>query len=173
MDVRSVVPATAGPGIGPRRSAARRRAERGATLVEFALAFSLVFWPLAMSVFTLGRAVFAWNGLTNAAFEGARTAAVNQTVATIQQRVVTQAVSLGVNPVTVTVTFTDNTGTGLPCSGGPSVPLGCQAHVVASHALQIPIIGAVTVSGSANAPVERTCPDPNTNPPLTSGTCLR
>lgn len=143
------------------------------TLVEFAYAFSLVFLPLAFSVFTLGRAVFAWNGLNNAAYEGARTAAVNQTASAIDDRVIGQAVSLGIDPVGVNVTFADAEGRGRICTGGTSVALGCTATVTASHALPIPIIGSITISGTASAPVERTCPDPNANPVLTNGSCLR
>ena len=157
------------------RVATRRRCGRdgGATLVEFALAFSFVFLPLALSVFTLGRAVFAVNGLSNAAFEGARTAAVNQTEAAIDQRVVTQAVSLGIDPVEVAVTFADAEGLGRICTGGTWVALGCTATVTASTALEIPIVGSINISGTASAPVERTCPDSNLTPPLTSGSCLR
>ncbi len=153
--------------------ARRRRRESGATLVEFAYAFALVFLPLAFSVFTLGRAVFAWNGLSNAAFEGARTAAVNQSESAIDERVMSQAVSLGIDPVNVSVTFADADGMGRICTGGTSVALGCTATVTASHALPIPIVGTITISGTASAPVERTCPDPNSNPVLTNGSCLR
>ena len=41
---------------------------------------------LLLAIFDLGRAVFAYNDITNAAREGARLAIVNQTVASIQNR---------------------------------------------------------------------------------------
>jgi hypothetical protein len=132
-----------------------------------------VFLPLVFSVFTLGRAVFAWNGLNNAAFEGIRTAIVNQTESAVDQRVGDQATSLGIDPVDVNVAYLDTDGRGLVCTGGTSVALGCTATVTASHALDIPIIGTITIRGSASAPVERTCPDPDRSPALASTDCLR
>ena len=64
---------TVEPVIG-RRSAAR---ERGQGLVEFALVFP-VFILLLLGIFDLGRAVYAYNTIGDAAREGARVAIVNQ-----------------------------------------------------------------------------------------------
>ncbi|HET9083769.1 MAG TPA: TadE family protein, partial [Candidatus Limnocylindrales bacterium] len=56
----------------------RQRAwERGQALLEFALVLP-IFILLLVAIFDLGRAVFAYNTLTNAAREGARMAIVNQ-----------------------------------------------------------------------------------------------
>ena len=49
---------------------ALRRDERGQALVEFALVLP-IFILLLVAIFDLGRAVFAYNTLTNAAREGA------------------------------------------------------------------------------------------------------
>ena len=50
----------------------------GQALAEFALVFPIAILIL-LAVFDVGRAVFAYNGLTNAAREGARLAAVTRT----------------------------------------------------------------------------------------------
>ena len=58
----------------------RRRSDGTAAarrLVEFALVLP-IFILLLVAIFDLGRAVFAYNTLTNAAREGARMAIVNQ-----------------------------------------------------------------------------------------------
>ena len=60
----------------------RDRRSRGQSLVEFSLVIP-IFLLLLIAVFDLGRGVFAYNTLTNAAREGARMAIVNQDTATI------------------------------------------------------------------------------------------
>jgi len=62
-----------------------------------------------MAVFDLGRAVFAYNSVTNAAREGARLAIVNQSTALITQRVLDQTSLGGTGSPTVTVSFHKNT----------------------------------------------------------------
>ena len=59
----------------PARHGGRR--PRGQGLIEFALVIP-IFLLLLVALFDLGRAVFAYNTLTNAAREGARMAIVNQ-----------------------------------------------------------------------------------------------
>ena len=58
------------------RRHARSRA-KGQALVEFAFVFPVIAM-LAFGCIDIGRAVFTWNTLTNAAREAARVAAVNQ-----------------------------------------------------------------------------------------------
>ena len=60
----------------------RTRGSRGQALVEFSLVIP-IFLLLLIALFDLGRGVFAYNTLTNAAREGARMAIVNQDTATI------------------------------------------------------------------------------------------
>ena len=55
----------------------RRPKERGQGLVEFALVFP-VFILLLFGILDLGRAVYAYNTIGDAAREGARVAIVNQ-----------------------------------------------------------------------------------------------
>ena len=56
-----------------------RKRSRGQALVEFALALPVLL-VIFMGLFDFGRAVFAYNSLSNAAREGARVAIVDQTV---------------------------------------------------------------------------------------------
>ena len=63
----------------------QRPATVGQALVEFALMIP-IFLFLIVALFDMGRAVFAYNTLTNAAREGARMAIVNQDKATIVER---------------------------------------------------------------------------------------
>ena len=68
---------------------AYRRRKRGQALVEFALVFP-IFLLAMFGLFDIGRAVFAYNEITNAAREGTRMAIVNQDVPTIEARMAAQ-----------------------------------------------------------------------------------
>src|SRR5919106_5744427 len=72
------------------RLRSRRQPGRGQTLVEFALVLPL-FVLLLFGILDFGRAVLAYNSISNAAREGSRTAIVNQRVSDIQVRAVDQA----------------------------------------------------------------------------------
>ena len=64
----------------------RARRTRGQALTEFAIVFPIAILMI-LAIFDAGRAVFIYNGLTNAAREGARLAIVNQDKAMVAQRV--------------------------------------------------------------------------------------
>lgn len=68
----------------------------GQALVEFALILPVLVLIL-MGVFDLGRGVFAFNEISNAAREGGRTAIVNQNATDIVDRAVAQATSLDIS----------------------------------------------------------------------------
>ena len=74
-----------------RRNPSTRR-DRGQALMEFALVIPL-FLLLMVALFDLGRAVFAYNTLTNEAREGARLAIVNQDLTSIIERAKRQTAS--------------------------------------------------------------------------------
>lgn len=80
---------------------------QGQALVEFALIIP-IFLLLVISLFDFGRAVFAYNSVTNAAREGARLAIVNQGPAAIQQRAIAQTAIAETASPNVTVTFRKN-----------------------------------------------------------------
>ena len=77
----------------------RRQTRVGQGLVEFALVLPLILL-IIMGVFDFGRAIFAFNEVSNAAREGGRTGIVNQNVSDIRNRAAAQAIGLGV-PTTV------------------------------------------------------------------------
>lgn len=142
---------------------ARARAARGQALVEFALTIP-IFLLLVVALFDVGRAVFTYNAITNAAREGARLAIVNQDVASVQQRTVGQAAGTIAATTDVTVTFEN--GSGLACNGvgnNPSLAIGCSAVVTATSTWQAitplvgNIIGPLTFTATSSIPVEFVC----------------
>ena len=85
-----------------------RRRTNGQSMVEFALIVPLLL-ILLIGVIDVGRLVFAYNNVSNAAREAGRTAIVNQTPATIRQKAAQQATMLGL----------PTTNPGCPSDGGP------------------------------------------------------
>ncbi len=143
------------------------RSAKGQSLVEFALVFP-VFILLLIGLFDLGRAVFAFNTVSNASRESVRIAIVNQTEADIEAEALKQGVGLGLTPAEVTISYGDPSGTG-DCTA----PFGvtCRAAVTVQYTFvaATPVIGQIigpfTISSTTEMPVERTCPDSN-NPSL-------
>ena len=158
-----------------------RPAGRGQALVEFALAFP-VFILIVFGLVDVGRLVYAYNTLSDAAREGARIAAVNQidypsgtscnedmpieNVAAphwaIKPCAVSTAVSLGVTTSDVSVSYAAPSGTSLSCS--PTLNVGCLATVTVSHTWSpiTPVIGqvlgAIPLSSTSQIPIERVFP---------------
>jgi Flp pilus assembly protein TadG len=91
------------------RTRSSRSARRGQSLVEFALVLPLILL-LIMGVIDLGRGIFAFNEVSNAAREGGRTGIVNQTLSDIRARAAEQAIALGI-PTSAPASC--------PASGGP------------------------------------------------------
>ena len=139
------------------------RSERGQSLVEFALV-APVFILVLVGIFDVGRAVFAFNTLSNASREAARVAIVNQTEADIEAEALKQAVSLNITSGEVTVTYVGHDGTGT-CSAPYGV--GCRASVTVQYTFvaATPVIGQIlgpfAITSTTEMPVERTCPDPD------------
>jgi Flp pilus assembly protein TadG len=147
------------------RPATRRR--RGQALVEFALVLPLLLL-LLVGLFDLGRAVFAYNTLTNAAREGARIAIVNQYKPSIIARAKQQTAIVELNDPSVTIDFyqvkADGTAdTSKQCA---LVAVGCLA-VVSFEATYEPITpfirdiifkNGVTFTAKSVLSVEYSCP---------------
>jgi Flp pilus assembly protein TadG len=130
-----------------------------------------------VALFDLGRAVFVYNTLTNAAREGARLAIVNQDMASIVQRAKNETAIAELNVPNVTVNFyqvnTDGTpNTAETCPASPPVPghyvaVGCLAVVSfeATYQPMTPIVSnilfknGVTFTAKSVLSVEFTCPD--------------
>lgn len=165
----------------------KRRRERGQGLTEFALVFPIMI-ILLLALFDLGRAVFLYNGLTNAAREGARLAVVNQDKTLIRDRVETMAFTAGISNVTDDdlVSFyrsepnADPT-TNAPCLATPdpftAISIGCIA-VVRAKADWSPvtpiagaILGTIEFEARTEMPIEFVCPNADIIEYQTSDLC--
>lgn len=140
----------------------------GQSLVEFALVLP-VFILVLVSLFDLGRGVFAYNTLTNAAREGARLAIVNQDVPLIVERAKGQTQIVELNDPSVTVAFYQVEEDGSPDLDNPCdlVAVGCLAVVSFEGTYQpiTPMIGnivfseGVTFEARSVLSVEYRCPN--------------
>jgi Flp pilus assembly protein TadG len=147
----------------------RGHGQRGQGLTEFALVIP-IFLLLVVALFDLGRAVFAYNTLTNAAREGARIAIVNQYTPSIVARAKSQTNIVELDDPSVSVTFW-NVGTdGKPDTSQPQcnnrVAVGCLV-IVRFEATYRPITpfisnilfgSGVTFAATSQLSVEFSCP---------------
>jgi Flp pilus assembly protein TadG len=140
----------------------RRRAGQG--LVEFALLLPVLLL-IVMGLVDFGRAIYAFNSVSNAAREGARTAIVDQRTRTstgaylAAEEAANQATALGLNPTNpaqVLVTFPD------PDNNCPTVAVGCLVSVRVQYQFNAitPIIGRIigplTLGSTTVVPIEAT-----------------
>lgn len=146
-------------------SARRRRwTQRGQGIAEFALVFPIIVL-LLVAVFDMGRAVYAYTTITNAARQGARVAAVNQlypadTDVTCMENMpveditaggtptwsaracaASSATSLGLVPSNVTVSYAPPASSALSCPAGPA-----PAAASANTPFHVGCIASVTVA---------------------------
>jgi Flp pilus assembly protein TadG len=156
---------------------------RGQTLVEFALILP-VFILMLVGIFDVGRAVFAYNTLNNAAREGGRVAIVDQTGAHVCARAAEQSVTLNasmpcqpVTPPTASDTGfveIDYRDPGTPDTAGSCVAnltsdriVGCLAVVTVTYNYSAAtpiisqIIGPLALTGETHFRVEFNCQEPN------------
>jgi Flp pilus assembly protein TadG len=159
----------------PARTSAHRR-RRGQALVEFALVIP-IFLLIFVGLFDLGRAVFAYNTLTNAAREGVRLAIVNQDSASIIARAKSMTAIVELSDPSVDIDFyqVDSDGSqGGVCS---PVAVGCVAVVSFETTYQpiTPLIAnivfknGVTFTATSVLTVEYSCP----NDTFTAAQCPR
>jgi Flp pilus assembly protein TadG len=148
----------------------RDRRSRGQSLAEFALVIP-IFLLLMVSLFDLGRAVFAYNSVTNAAREGARFAAVNQSSSLIIQHAIAQTQIAETQTPNVTVAFraaspNADYRTNAVCS---TLTLDCVAIVTYQTTFRpiTPLVsniifsGGVTLQAQSVQQLEFICPNPN------------
>jgi Flp pilus assembly protein TadG len=160
------------------RSASRRRS-RGQSLVEFALIFPIIVL-LVVAFVEVGRAVFAYNTIANAARQGVRVATVNQISDvtdcdetrpvedpyephwSLRGCAIAAASSLGITAANVSVAYAPPPSTTLTCT--PKLHVGCIASVTVTYyyAVSTPfvnwIIGPFTMSQTSQMPIERVFP---------------
>src|SRR5665811_966119 len=127
----------------------RDRRDLGQGLVEFALVFPIIAL-LAFGFIDIGRAVFSYNTLTNAARQAARVAAVNQLDPpngpfecdasrpvedptnphwTFRGCAISAGTGLGIEAADITIVYSAPPGTTVSCS--PTVNVGCIVSVTA------------------------------------------
>lgn len=135
--------------------------QRGQTLAEFALVFPIVILGL-MGIFDLGRAVFAYNAITNAAREGTRLGIVNQDVTMITQRATKFAPAADQSPSAVNVAFSEF-GSAPDADDCSPMKIGCNVYVEYTTEFRAitPIIGSIvgplTLTAESVEPVEYVC----------------
>jgi Flp pilus assembly protein TadG len=158
--------------VTPRRS-------RGQSLVEFALVFPIIVL-LVMAFMEIGRAVFAYNTIANAARQGARVAAVNQLADvtecdesrpiedpyephwSMRGCAILAAKTLGISTSNVSVAYAPPPATTVDCD--PELNVGCIAAVTVTYnfTLTTPfvsaLIGPFTMSQTSEMPIERVFP---------------
>jgi Flp pilus assembly protein TadG len=154
-------------------------AERGQGLAEFALVVPVIVF-LVVAFVEIGRAVYSYTSITNAARQGARVAAVNQLTTfaecdesrpvedaanahwTITGCAIQAATGLGLTPANVSIAYAPPPGTTLSCS--PVIHVGCIASVTVTYdyAPSTPIVSGVmssiSMSSTSQMPVERVFP---------------
>jgi Flp pilus assembly protein TadG len=157
---------------------ARRRRE-GQALVEFALVFPVLVLIL-LGTFEIGRAVFAYNTIGNAAREGARVAAVNQIEESpdcvndrpivnpadahwsIKRCAADKALTLGVTMSEVDVEYNAPPDVTYTCA--PTLRVGCLATVTVRYTYRATtpiigdILGPVALESVSEMPIERVFP---------------
>jgi hypothetical protein len=138
---------------------------RGQSLVELALVLPIILL-LFMAIFDFGRAIFAYNTVSNAARDGARVAIVDQQVtagvSNAAQAAADQAVGLGLDPtdvadIRVQYLLPDLSG---PCLSDEMVGCVADVRVQYSYDPTTPIIGGIigpiTVGSTTQLPIENT-----------------
>ena len=144
---------------------------RGQALVEFALLIPLMLL-LLVAVFDMGRAVFAYNSITNAAREAARLAIVNQDATSIQQRGISQTAIGETAAPNLTVTFRKAIPNVDPLTNPVCTPIEIDCIAVVRYQTTYrpitPIINriifgnGVTLTARTDLPVEFVCPNSST-----------
>jgi Flp pilus assembly protein TadG len=139
---------------------------QGQGLVEFALLLPVLLL-LLFALFDFGRAIFAFNTVSNAAREGARIAIVDQTVVSgvpvAATEAANQATALGLDPSDVNDVQVQYLMPSLSATC-PQRGLGCVAEVRVQYQFQAitPVIGSligpITLSSVTQIPIENTKP---------------
>ena len=157
----------------------RRAGQRGQSLVEFAFVLPIIVLLIAAFI-ELGRAVFAWNTVANAARQGARVAVVNQLPDvtdcdesrpiedpyephwSIRGCAIAAAAALGISAANVSVSYAAPPSTTLACD--PKLHVGCIAAITVSYNYSVStpflnwVIHSFTISQTSEMPIERVFP---------------
>lgn len=149
--------------------AARRLADGGQALVEFALVLPVLLL-LFFALLDFGRAVYAYNTIANSARSAGRVAIVDQTTTKVKDAAIAQAVALGASGSDVTVCYKTASSTQQDCAAPGTqacptpVQIGCLALVTVRYQFTgitpviSTLIGPVEIASTTRLPVERTNP---------------
>lgn len=157
----------------------RRDRSRGQSLVEFSLVIPIILLVI-VGFFEIGRAVFAYNTIANAARQGARVAMVNQLADVTECNAlwpiddpyephwsfrgcaILAAKTLGITTSDVSISYAPPPATTLTCS--PVLHVGCIASVTVTYHYSVAtpfvnkLIGPITMIQTSQMPVERVFP---------------
>ena len=132
------------------------RAARGQSLVEFALIIPILLLML-MGILDLGRAVAAYNSVSNAARSAARVAVVNQDEAAIDEAAMEEA--FGLDLAADDIDFNPNVNGDDPCLLQVcQVEVAVEYEYLAATPIIGNIVGPITVRSVARLPIERVSP---------------
>ena len=141
----------------------RRRDPRGQSMVEFALILP-IFVLVLVGLFDVGRAVYAYNTVNNAAREAARLAIVDQYEEHVLDEAVQAASGVGVVRADISVAY-ELPGGGACTHVGDDDIVKCVAVVTVPYAYEAAspligrIIGPITLRGQSRFPVSINCDD--------------
>ncbi|HEX2765873.1 MAG TPA: TadE/TadG family type IV pilus assembly protein [Candidatus Limnocylindria bacterium] len=131
----------------------RRSPERGQSLVELAAILPILLL-LLLGILDLGRAVAAYNSVSNAARSAARVAVVDQNPAAVEQQAIEEGFGLGLTPADIE--FDANANDDDPC-----LLQTCEVSVSVSYQYTAAtpvigfIVGPITVRSETRLPIER------------------
>jgi len=130
-----------------------RQRGRGQALVEFALVFPILI-IIILGTVDLGRAVYAYNTVGNAARSGVRVAIVSQTAASIRNAAKAQAVLLDLQDSDIAVTY--------GCASPYSIDCVASVTVTYKYLPITPVISqifsTITLSSTTHQPIEHVGP---------------
>ena len=131
-----------------------RNRTRGQSLVEFALILPILL-ILMLGILDFGRAIYAYNSVSNGARSGARVAIVNQDIDDITTAVEEEAFGLD----GVDVTFDPNVEGSADCpSIGCVIEVGVSTEYIPATPIFSQLVGSITVSSESQMPIERVSP---------------
>jgi len=135
---------------------------RGQTLVEFALILP-IFVLVLVGIFDFGRAVYAYNTISNASREAVRIGIVDQNVGVLEAEAVKASVALGAVPGDVDVAFLTNDLSGtcaVPISIGCVVEITVHYRYNAATPIVSNLVGTIDMTSTTRQVVERSYVSP-------------
>lgn len=136
--------------------------ERGQSLVEFALVVPILMLVM-FGIIDFGRAIYAYNTISNASRQAVRLAIVDQNVSNVESEAMQHSVGLGVTAADVDVAFRQP-GSMAVCVTPIAIACEVEAVVRYQYVAATPIIGGVVgpidMSSTSREPVERSYESP-------------